>query len=396
VKKLLLSLFSILMIGGFTYFTSTIDVAQADPQACPHVKIISIQFGNNGYGVPSGCDKVKVKVWGQGGASWVISGGVQTGGTGGAGGVTVGIVPVFSGTINTYIPGFPNTQAFGGGAGGSSTVVYQSSTNLALAPGGGGGGMNGNGFQGIGGAGGGSIGMPGSANNLVGKIAGGGGGGSSVSGGGGGTTTPFDFFCSGNTGQAGFGGNAGCSAATRGGQGGSGIFGGGGGAGLAVRSQWPAVTEVGGGGGGGAGWLPLSADPVTRWLIPGLGTMTGKTDDPDYIGGIATGGSQGGSPSAVAGGPGMAVLIFGEDITEDESRYPNGLSFGSFCPTLSPSPAPSIQSFPYPGTPPNNHPPGCTSTSVTCREDFYEPGSMICNYSCGTVGDPVPYVFKAC
>ena len=99
-------------------------VAKADGDGtCAVTTIIP---GSSGfYSVPSGCDKVKVRLWGQGGASWLTGeGGVPNAGIGGGGGYTFGIVNLSSGftTIGVSLPPF---QQFGGGNGGGRTRIYQ-------------------------------------------------------------------------------------------------------------------------------------------------------------------------------------------------------------------------------------------------------------------------------
>jgi hypothetical protein len=143
--------------------------------------------------------------------------------------------------------------------------------------------------------------------------------------------------------------------------------------------------------------LHSSVDPIVRWALTGGGeisTAPPLMSDPDYSSNVGVGGIS--SPTNAKGGPAKGVLIFGQDLTQAESRYRAGLGFGAFCPTIAPSPAPTVQSFPYPGiNPPGNPPPGCTSGSISCRADYYGAG-VICSYTCNSTTDPVPYIFKAC
>ncbi len=244
---------------------------------------------NQSYIVPAGVTRIRVKVWGAGGAQSI-------GGNGGSGGYTSGEVAVTPGETITVKVGQGGPVGTGSDvvSGGGLSGIFRSTTPLAVA--GGGGAGNYNNASGTGGPGGGTTGGTGGNSGA--------GGGTQSAGGlkAGAYGTDGSYLAGGVGGDPSWtartsataypnGGKGTSDAATASGQGGGdGYYGGGG-----------TSNNVGGGAGGGSGY---TGGMVSGTTTAGSGTTPPNTGDSDYSAGIGVGASS----NATAGGNGKVVI----------------------------------------------------------------------------------------
>lgn len=253
------------------------------------------------FTVPVGCNLIKVKIWGAGGAGGLLTL------KGAAGGFTTGFMNVTPGQVlylivggagTFYIPSGKGGGGFGGGGnagssggggtggGGGYSGIFSNSSiiqaNALLIAGGGGGGGWTDGGTPIGTDGGPGGGLSGVASPNLGTWYGiGGGGGTALAGGasGGGTAIAGSAF------QGGYG-----SPNADGGGGGGGYFGGGGG-------------YYNGGGGGGSAYI--AAGIVDGFSYAGSAQTPPNISDALYVNGVGRGGA-----SQSSGGNGLIIILW--------------------------------------------------------------------------------------
>ncbi|MFP2906515.1 Ig-like domain-containing protein [Pyxidicoccus sp. 3LFB2] len=272
--------------------------------------VFSYTGADQSWTVPTGVNRVRVKLWGAGGGAVRY----RSGSSGGGGALATAILGVNPGEPVTVIVGGGGTPgdvlgtpvaAYGGGGangvqngagGGGRSAIRRSTSEYATAGGGGGAGADSDGAYSAGGAGG-ARGLDGKDGATTDGTYGlGGKGAFSHAGGAGGTSVGTTY-----TAQAGSqfkGGDASTQWwSGNGGGGGGGYFGGG--AGGADMSG-----GAGGGGGGGSSYAPDGS------VLAGNGRDAGGMQDADYVAGIGMG-AQGGP-----GGHGRVVISY------DVEQYP--------------------------------------------------------------------------
>jgi hypothetical protein len=232
--------------------------------------------------------QLSIDVWGAGGGGGAVLESGITGGSGGAGGLSYGLIDVVPGETLALVTGAGGSNGNGGfgGRGGGCSLIVRGTTILVVGAGGGGGGGCENVNGGLGGGGG-------QAGSAV-SGATGGGAGTSTSGGDGGTP-------GGGAGGA-FDGGAGNSS---GGYGGCGLFGGGGG-GESGNGDY-----AGAGGGGGSSSMALDAGAVlnaNRATPPVDPRAPAGVGQNALDGAVAGGAGQTNATLATRGGAGRIVI----------------------------------------------------------------------------------------
>ena len=270
------------------------------------------------YTVASGGD-LTFKLWGGAGSGGNASNLTPREGYGGAGGFVTGQITVATGdTIKVEVGGGGVTNALTGalgtggwpdggpgsyaftirsaGSGGGSTRLYVNNVLIAVAGAGGGGCLNeGASGLGYGGAGGGATGQAGTGSWAA-------SGGTQTEGGKliGKASDPLQLGAYLKGGSGAITSGTGTGTSNDGAGGGGGYYGGGGSAGL-----WGATVSSGAGGGSSYTHPSVASASTTA----GSGKAAPKTDDPDYVAGVARGSDQGSTGvMALPGGNGLAVL----------------------------------------------------------------------------------------
>lgn len=273
--------------------------------------LLNYTGADQSWKVPTGVNRIRVKLWGAGGGGTTFS----TGGYGGGGAFADAFLGVSPGETLTVVVGgggalgpssSTSVAAYGGGGapgvqngagGGGRSAIRRSTYDYATAGGGGGAGADADGTYSDGGPGGltGRDGKDGATTDGTYGLRG--RGGSSSAGGAGGSSVGATFSAQAGTQYK--GGDASTEWwSGDGGGGGGGYYGGGAGGG-------DTSGGAGGGGGGGSSYAPNGS------VLDGSGRNAGGMLDSDYVTGVGMGG-QGGS----AGGHGRVVIY------SDVEQYP--------------------------------------------------------------------------